>query len=137
MRTAYFSLLIVLLVCTCGRADENKAGTSADDTTVAVPAAPYQDLGPLDFAERMGDPNAVLLDVRTPAEIANGKIDGALEIDYRSPDFARRIGELDTTKTYLVYCASGGRSSQTCEQMAAAGFGKLYNLKGGYSAWRQ
>ncbi|MFK8163335.1 MAG: rhodanese-like domain-containing protein [Lewinella sp.] len=42
---------------------------------------------------------------------------------------------MDPTKTYLVYCAAGGRSGKTCGMLNDAGFEKVYNLKGGYSAW--
>ena len=131
----YLPLLLTLLLCTCAPAPPEASPTT--DSPATEPAAPFQDLEPIDFAERMGEPNTVLLDVRTPAEIAKGKIEGAVELNFRDPDFAARIRELDTTKTYLVYCASGGRSSRSCEIMANAGFAKLYNLKGGYSAWSQ
>jgi|GEM_PF-952642 len=91
-------------------------------------------LGP-DFLEQMED--TVLLDVRTPAETAGGVIEGAIEMDYRASDFAQKVSELDPDKTYLVYCASGGRSGKTCGKLNEMGFAKVYNLKGGYSAWKQ
>ena len=77
----------------------------------------------------------VLLDVRTPAEIAGGKIAGARELDFRSSDFADRLAEIDTSKTVLVYCASGGRSARACTQLAEQGARRVYNLAGGYRAW--
>lgn len=79
--------------------------------------------------------NAVVLDVRTPPEIAAGKIAGALELDYKSPDFRERLAALDTTKTYLVYCRSGNRSGKACAIMAEMGYDTLYNLAGGYLDW--
>lgn len=92
---------------------------------------------PTTFAELMEEENTVLLDVRTPAETADGTIEGAREMDFRDPDFGQRVAELDKDKTYLVYCASGGRSGQTCRMMTAAGFERVYNLEGGYRAWRE
>lgn len=82
-------------------------------------------------------PNAVLLDVRTPEEVSKGTIPGAVNIDFNSPDFEKKIEALDKTKTYFVYCAKGGRSSQAVDQMNAAGFTKLYNLADGISGWRE
>jgi rhodanese-related sulfurtransferase len=97
----------------------------------------YTNLTVQEAKEVLADENVILLDVRTPAETARGKIEGATEIDYRDPDFAAKISALDRQPTYLVYCAVGGRSSRTCELMAEAGFDRLYNLEGGYTAWSQ
>ncbi len=129
----FLPLLFSALLCTCGRAP-SPASSASETTSQETPSA-YEDLSAEEFAEKIGAPNVILLDVRTPSETARGVIDGALEIDYRSPDFATQLQELDPTKTYLVYCASGGRSGKTCKMMDELGFDKAYNLVGGYSAW--
>ena len=77
----------------------------------------------------------VLLDVRTPDEIAKGFIPGALTIDYRADGFADKLATLDKSKTYIVYCQSGGRSAQAADLMTKQGFGTVYNMLGGYGAW--
>jgi len=128
----YLPLLFFVLFCTCAPAP-NKA---EPNTIQTQEAAVYQDLSPAEFADRIGGENTVLLDVRTPAETAGGVIEGALEMDYRAPDFADRIKSLDPSNTYLVYCAGGGRSGKTCGLLNEAGFEKVYNLRGGYSAWK-
>lgn len=130
MKYLIFSLLLTGFTA-CAQTD-NKAAT---DSVTETPVSTYEDLSPEEFADKIGAPNTVLLDVRTPGETARGVIDGALEIDYRSSDFAAQLQELDPTKTYLVYCASGGRSGKTCKMMDELGFDKSYNLVGGYSAW--
>jgi rhodanese-related sulfurtransferase len=127
------TLLFLTLLCTCGPAPE-KAGSEDPPTEQA---AVYQDLSPTEFAERIGGDNTVLLDVRTPGETAGGIINGAIEMDYRAPDFAQKLSELDPNKTYLVYCASGGRSGKTCGMLNKIGLTKVYNLKGGYGAWKE
>ncbi|SER30602.1 rhodanese-like domain-containing protein [Neolewinella agarilytica] len=128
----FLPLLLSVFLCTCGSAP---ATSSTDDAATQQTRSVYEDLSPEEFAEKIGDPNTVLLDVRTPGETARGVIDGALELDYRSPEFATQLQELDPTKTYLVYCASGGRSGKACKMMDELGFNKSYNLVGGYSAW--
>ncbi|MCB9338754.1 MAG: rhodanese-like domain-containing protein [Lewinellaceae bacterium] len=95
----------------------------------------FQDLDVAAFKAKMSEPGIVLLDVRTPEETAQGKIEGAVELDYNAPNFEQEVAKLDKDKTYLVYCRSGGRSSSACEVMHGQGFTKLYNLKGGYMAW--
>jgi len=79
----------------------------------------------------------VLLDVRTPEEFAGGNIEGAINIDFKAPDFEQKIGELDKNKTYLVYCLSGMRSRKAADRMSELGFTSLYTLNGGYSAWTE
>jgi rhodanese-related sulfurtransferase len=79
----------------------------------------------------------VLLDVRTPAEFAGGSIEGAINIDFKAADFEQKIGELDKTKTYFVYCLSGIRSKKAADRMSELGFESLYVLNGGYSAWTE
>lgn len=77
----------------------------------------------------------VVLDVRTPEEFAAGSIQDAMNINYNADDFNQQIEALDKSKTYLVYCRSGARSSKAVEIMKANGFHYLYHLEGGYLAW--
>jgi phage shock protein E len=79
--------------------------------------------------------NYVLLDVRTPGEIANGKIGNALEMDIKSPDFKTKLSKLDKDKQYIVYCHVGGRSTTAMKMMKDMGFKQVYNLMPGYKGW--
>jgi phage shock protein E len=72
---------------------------------------------PADLSE-----NTVIIDVRTPAEFASGHLEGAVNIDVQSPDFAAQIMELDPSGEYFVYCRSGNRSGQAIAQMTQMGF---------------
>jgi rhodanese-related sulfurtransferase len=79
----------------------------------------------------------VVLDVRTVGEFETGRVPGATNIDYLSPDFADRVAKLDRAKTYLVYCAGGGRSAKACEKMEILRITNSYNLVGGFRAWQK
>lgn len=92
----------------------------------------YQDIDATAFLKQIETTeDAVILDVRTPAEYADRKIDGAINLDIFAANFASGISKLDKNKTYFVYCRSGNRSGQACSMMAKQGFEKLYNLSGG------
>ena len=78
----------------------------------------------------------VFLDVRTPKETAEGKIQNAREADVMNAAFKQKISQMDKDKSYVVYCRSGRRSQLASRIMANAGFGKVYNMKGGYQAWK-
>ena len=131
-------LLLFLCLCSVVACGQSQPADTASTETTSAPAAapPFATVSPDEFRDLMQDPDVVVLDVRTPGETAGGTIKGAVEMDFRDPAFRTKMAELDKDKTYLVYCASGGRSNSACEMMSEAGFGKLYNLAGGYTAWK-
>ena len=77
-----------------------------------------------------------LVDVRTPSEYNEGHVPNAQNIDFWGEDFDAEIEELDKTKPIIVYCKSGGRSAKCASKLAAKGFEKIYDLKGGFSQWK-
>ena len=84
------------------------------------------------------DSNAVVLDVRTDAEISEGIIPNAIHIDiYQGQGFMNKLEDLDKSMNYYVYCRSGGRSGQACSIMSQLGFKKAYNLNGGILEWNE
>lgn len=95
----------------------------------------YDNLTAAEFQARLSaTPRAMLLDVRTSSEFNSGFIPDAINIDVMRNNFYDEIAELDKSKTYFVYCRSGGRSMQACVSMADAGF-TVFNLAGGISSW--
>lgn len=108
---------------------------NCDTPAQTASSAKMVDVSVEEFKQKMGEPDVVILDVRTPGETAAGMIEGAKEINVNDADFAQQIEALDKDKTYLVYCKMGGRSAKACGIMEEKGFEKLYNLKGGYTAW--
>lgn len=82
--------------------------------------------------------DTVILDVRTQQEVDAGKIPGAIHIDVLKPDFKSKVAELDTSKTYVVYCRSGRRSVTASNIMVnELDFNDVKNLEGGYNAWNR
>ena len=81
---------------------------------------------------------AQILDVRTAKEIAQGKITGAAELDYFDPAFKSKVEKLkfDKSKPIVVYCAVGGRSSKAATVLSDLGYKTVYNLEGGYNAYK-
>ncbi|GGF09877.1 hypothetical protein GCM10011383_21360 [Hymenobacter cavernae] len=78
----------------------------------------------------MQQPDVVVLDVRTPDEYAGGHLQNARNLDFKAPDFPTQIAHLDTTKTYVLYCASGNRSGKAMAMMQQQGFRKVVNAGG-------
>lgn len=74
-----------------------------------------------------------LLDVRTEAEMAQGKIPQGEPLPLHL--IPLRLEEMDKNATTVFYCRSGGRSAQAAAFAAANGFTDVYNLQGGIIAW--
>lgn len=85
---------------------------------------------------RKGDKEFVVLDVRTPEEFAGGHLPGATNVDFQAPGYQEKLAGLDKSKAYLVHCAKGGRSKKAADGMRAAGFGTVYDMLGGLTAWQ-
>jgi len=82
--------------------------------------------------------NAVVLDVRTKGECAEGIIKNAIMIDFLdAPTFKSEIEKLDKSKNYYVYCRSGNRSGQACQLLDGLGVNNSFNLTGGMLAWTE
>lgn len=79
----------------------------------------------------------VVLDIRTAKEFAAGHIATARNLDFYAADFEKQLAELDRTKTYLVHCASGGRSGRSLEAFKKLKFESVYHLDGGFNAWQR
>ncbi len=78
-----------------------------------------------------------VIDIRTPEEVQEGQLEGALNIDFLDNSFATEIDKLDKNKPYLLYCRTGKRTAKAGAQMKAAGFKKIYMLDGGITKWQE
>tara|TARA_B110000459_G_scaffold55053_1_gene61748 strand:- start:11005 stop:11508 length:504 start_codon:yes stop_codon:yes gene_type:complete len=82
------------------------------------------------------DANVILLDVRTPEELAqSGNIKGAKNHDFYAEDFKSNIDAMDRETPVMLYCRSGGRSGKAAAMLKEMGFKQVYDLNGGYTAW--
>ena len=104
-------------------------------------AGGYPNLSPAEAREllgkRSGDPGFVLLDVRTPKEFGEERIQGAVMIDYNSASFRVEIAKLDRSKSYLVYCRTGNRTNGAIKVMRELGFPNVSVLPGGITGWKE
>jgi phage shock protein E len=105
--------------------------------TAAAQQPAVKNVRPEEFDKLRKHTNSVVLDVRTPKEFAAGHIAGATNIDWNAPDFQTKVSGLDKSKTWLLHCAAGVRSSKASEKMAGLHFTNVYNLEGGLKAWEK
>ncbi len=79
---------------------------------------------------------AVLLDVRDPQELADGKLRGAVAVsrgmlEFRAdPASPAHHKALRPDLTVLVYCASGGRAALAGHTLITLGYARVFNAGG-------
>ena len=76
-----------------------------------------------------------MLDTRTDKEYKQGHIPGAIHIELS--EVGNKAKKLKKDKDLVVYCQNGNRSIWAIKRLMGMGFTSLYNLKGGYNAWKR
>ncbi len=79
--------------------------------------------------------NVKLIDVRTPAEVARGRISGSENLPLHV--IPLKVDEFNNEDTIIFYCQTGARSAQACMFMTSKGIDNVYNLRGGIVTWVQ
>ena len=79
--------------------------------------------------------NLKLIDVRTPAEVARGKISGSENLPLHV--IPLKVNDFSTDDTIIFYCQTGARSAQACAFMTSKGVDNVFNLRGGIVNWAQ
>jgi rhodanese-related sulfurtransferase len=128
MRRFVIGVLAVVVGLSTGASVPVLAGTKARDVKV--------DEARLLLQQGAGKTPVVILDVRTPGEVAEGRIAGAVNVDLQASDFERRLSAMDKSRTYLVYCRTGNRSRRAIETMERLGFGSVQHMYEGIVGWQ-
>lgn len=127
-------ILAAILVSTAVSVSSFAADAKAETKAEAKPAV--KNLKVDEAAKLLAEKKeVVILDVRTPEEFKDGHLKGAINLNIQSKTFKEDVAKLDKSKTYLVNCASGGRSTRACSAMDGLGFTNAFNLEGGFRAW--
>ena len=89
-----------------------------------------------EFAEAVADTSYVVLDVRTPAEHAEGHIPGThFNIDVLGDNYTENaLKVLPKGKPVALYCRSGNRSKSAARILAENGY-QVLELGTGFRGW--
>lgn len=74
-----------------------------------------------------------VLDVRTPAEYAEGHVPGTTLLPLQ--DLPARLNEVPKDWKVYVICCSGSRSARASRVLTDGGHRNVYNVDGGMLAW--
>jgi len=128
-----FLLSLIALFASCKNSTETKKAEQIDETGNVQ----YENiiLEPSDFASRMKQSDAVIVDLRFPPEYEEGHIENAINVNFFDPNFQSNILELDKSKTYFLYGKGEAPTKRAAIYMKQKGFSAVYTIKGGYEAW--
>lgn len=139
IKSIYILLFTIMLSVNAQSQNVNlKSTPQAKKPIPTITTDPYGNITPIQMTKLLTDPNQpyTIIDVRMDNEVAQGKIQNAINIDFLANDFESKIAKLDKSKKYIVYCKVGGRSEKAQKLMKEQGFKEVHNLEGGYVAYR-
>ena len=89
-----------------------------------------------EFAKAVADTSYIVLDVRTPAEYAEGHIPGThFNIDVLEDSYTEiALNSLPKEKPVALYCRSGNRSKNAARILAENGY-QVLELGTGFRGW--
>src|SRR5262249_5255155 len=79
-------------------------------------------------------PDAAVVDVREPEEVASGHVPGAVNLP--QADLATRLDEVPRDRAVFVICQGGFRSLRAAQFLRQRGYSDVASVKGGTEAWR-
>lgn len=83
------------------------------------------------------DPNLLVIDVRKPAEYADGHVQGALNITLSELTDPGNLADFEDNHNLYVHCQGGYRSVIACSIMKREGLHNLRNVNGGFAKLKE
>lgn len=133
------SFCAMLLATACESSEEQKAQVAVKKVEAVQPAAVVEQkvatITTIDWQKAldMHKAGAVLIDVRTPAEVAKGMA-AATAINIPLQEMPQRLSEFPKDKDLLIYCRSGKRSMAASKFLVENGYTRVFNVEGGILA---
>lgn len=132
MKSITLMLLLSFLFISC----TPKAQTATSTTNkVEVIENSVEVIDATSFKQQIEAGSVQLIDIRTPGEFNQAHIVGSINYDYYQRTFMSQMSTLDKSKPIYIYCRSGNRTGNASKKLKAAGFIKIYDLKGGINYW--
>jgi len=105
-------------------------------STINSHLSPVKEVGTHGATMLMNREDAVIVDIRTPADFKKGHILGAKTLTQEQVNGAdfKSLEKLKS-KPIIVVCAMGMTARRTAMQMLKAGFSQVSVLKGGMNTW--
>ena len=131
-----FALFLLAACSNSASQDDTKPVANTEQAKVSqVQSSVFKSYPPAQVMELIKQrQDLFIIDVRSPEELSVGSISNSQLIPFT--ELAQGRMSLPTGKPLLLICAVGGRSYAVGQYFSGKGYGEIYNLAGGISAWK-
>lgn len=131
LRRGLLLLLVVVSACSSGTGSKTMPQRRPQGTGGSPRA--WTDVTPAKLSSMLAAKDFFLVNVHVPYEGQLPKTDAFIPFDQIGSRLRELPGKADKI---VLYCRSGRMSQLAVESLAAAGYSNLYQLQGGFNAWR-
>lgn len=76
-----------------------------------------------------------IIDARSPEEFALNHIEGSVNFNLQTENYAKYVAQLDNSKPVFLYAINTGRSTALAKELLKNGSSDVHDLEGGIAAW--
>lgn len=105
-------------------------------TLLSLPALALETIEPARLADFITERDALVVDVRSPAEYAAGHVPGAINLPHDRIIAEPALLAAHRDRPLVLYCRSGRRAALAAQSLQQAGF-QPYHLEGDMPGWQQ
>ncbi|MEN9205344.1 MAG: rhodanese-like domain-containing protein [Thermostichales cyanobacterium SZTDM-1c_bins_54] len=110
--------------------------TTTQATTPSVRDPRIQEIDPLTLKQWLDQGRVTLIDVREPAEFAEERIPGAINMPLSKFD-PQQVPRSTAERPVVLQCKMGSRSIRASCQLLDQGWNEVINLQGGIENWKR
>lgn len=136
MKRIWLPIMMVSLVLltACNGATVQNGQTEEQIVVVPVAGGEYYDISPPQLETMLESKDFTFINVHIPFDGNIPNTDLSIPFDEIEANIAQLPDEKDAR--LVIYCRSGSMSSQAAETLVSLGYTNVWNLAGGFKAWK-
>ncbi len=137
MKSILMIILIGLVALLVGCNGTQPTPSTAEEITgqkISIAGGSYTDVSVSELQTMLADRDFVFINVHIPFEGDLPNTDLSIPFDQIAQNLAQLPAEKEAK--IVLYCRSGNMSSQAAETLVELGYTNVWNLAGGFNAWK-
>jgi rhodanese-related sulfurtransferase len=125
---------LLLLLAACAGQNAPPQNLATDGEKISVAGGSYTDVSVDGLQSMFAKKNFLLVNVHIPFEGDLPETDLSIPFD----EIAQNLAQLPADKDaqIVLYCRSGNMSTQAARELVELGYTNVWNLAGGFNAWK-